>query len=109
MADEEVEKKVSIFGKSIGEIPCFRDSYFYGICTGFVSGLGHFMFTSKPGLSTHVGMGAFCISTLTYWSYCRWKHNEQIKQAALIKAFLQEGFVKESGISSNDEDMIASV
>ncbi|XP_014272389.1 cytochrome c oxidase assembly protein COX20, mitochondrial [Halyomorpha halys] len=110
MGDEEEEKKLSIFGKNIAEIPCFRDSYFYGICTGFASGLGYFMFTSRPGVSTNFGMGAFCLSTLSYWSYCRWKYNDQIKQAALIRAYLQEGLVTEGASSAKDnEDMIATV
>ena len=58
---------MTTFNKNIAEIPCLRNSYFYGIWSGIAGGLGHFMFTSKPRISTHFGMGTFCISTLTYW------------------------------------------
>lgn len=54
-------------GKDVSKIPCFRNSYLYGILGGFGMGLGHFMCTSRVLRSTHFGFGSFVVISSAYW------------------------------------------
>lgn len=54
-------------GKDIKKIPCFRNSYLYGIIGGFTMGLGYFMFTSRTLRATHFGFGSFVVISSGYW------------------------------------------
>lgn len=56
-----------VLGKDVSKIPCFRNSYLYGILGGFSMGVGHFMLTSKTLKSTHVGFGSFLVISTLYW------------------------------------------
>lgn len=60
-----------LFGRDVSKIPCFRNSFLYGIGGGFAGGLLTFMFTSRPQLSTHSAMGVFMCVTFGYWAQCR--------------------------------------
>lgn len=85
-----------IFGRDVSQIPCFRESFLYGMGTGVGLGLATFLKTSKPMVSQHVGVGMFSISTLLYWSYCRWcwsqqRFDAQLMQEALKDKILHEG------------------
>lgn len=60
-----------LFGRDVSKIPCFRNSFLYGIGGGFAGGLLTFLFTSRPQLSTHSAMGVFMAVTFGYWGQCR--------------------------------------
>lgn len=73
MSDDDEQKPVVIFNRDISSIPCFRSSFLYGIGSGFVGGLGYFLFTSNTRMATHVGFSSFIVITLSYWCHCRWQ------------------------------------
>lgn len=55
------------FGKDVSKIPCFRNSFLYGIIGGFAMGISFFMCTSRTLKSTHFGFGSFVVISSTYW------------------------------------------
>nr|CAD7202231.1 unnamed protein product [Timema douglasi] len=58
--EEETKRKLILFGRDVSEIPCFRNSYLYGISSGIGMGLTYFMFTSKVRMATHARMQGRC-------------------------------------------------
>ncbi|MCL4122463.1 UNVERIFIED_CONTAM: hypothetical protein GTU68_033656 [Idotea baltica] len=44
---------------------------------GIGAALLHFMFTSKVQKSGHIGIATFIVSTLGYWSHCRYNYSVQ--------------------------------
>lgn len=66
-----IPQPLILFGRDVSAIPCFRESFLYGIGSGVVIGLGAFMSTSKPRLATHVGVSSYIMITLSFWCYCR--------------------------------------
>lgn len=60
-----------IFGRDVSQIPCFRNSFLYGIGSGIGGGLLTFLFTSRPSVSLHSCMGIYTVVTLAYWTQCR--------------------------------------
>lgn len=61
------QKKVTLFGRDLSEIPCFRNSWLYGISGGIGVGLLYFLFTSKTRMASHVAVGSVCTITMSYW------------------------------------------
>lgn len=55
----------------MSEIPCFRNSYLYGLSGGIGIGLLTFMGTSRSMFSMHVGFSSFVVGTMSYWFWCR--------------------------------------
>ncbi|KDR17422.1 cytochrome c oxidase protein 20 homolog [Zootermopsis nevadensis] len=94
---DDVEKKsVIIFGRDVSTIPCFRNSFLYGIESGFVGGLTYFLFTSNTRVATHVGFTSFVIVTMSYWFHCRWQWSKEKfthgqLQAVMKKHAMYEG------------------
>ncbi|XP_072939272.1 cytochrome c oxidase assembly protein COX20, mitochondrial [Epargyreus clarus] len=88
--DEDEKKGLVIFGRDVSKIPCFRESFLYGVASGVGCGLASFIKTSKPMLSQHVGMGTFAITTLLYWSYCRVQWSRQRFDAQLMQEALKD-------------------
>ncbi|KAL4716381.1 hypothetical protein ACJJTC_006743 [Scirpophaga incertulas] len=89
--DSEEEKQgLIIFGRDVSKIPCFRESYVNGIATGLGVGLATFLKTSKPMLSQHIGFGTFVITTMVYWSYCRYQWSKQRFNAQLLQEALKD-------------------
>lgn len=89
-----------MFGRDLSKIPCFRESFLYGMGTGVGMALVTFLKTSKPMLSQHVGVGMFSLSTMVYWSYCRWcwsqeRFDAQMLQDALKDKIMHEGTAAE--------------
>ncbi|XP_053953010.1 cytochrome c oxidase assembly protein COX20, mitochondrial [Anastrepha ludens] len=96
-AEEEVPRRqLNVFGRDVSQIPCFRNSFLYGISGGIAVGLGTFLGTSRTRLSTHVGFSSFFIGTLGYWLVCRYQWSkrrfeyQQLKEAMLLQG-LHEG------------------
>ncbi|XP_030755489.1 cytochrome c oxidase assembly protein COX20, mitochondrial [Sitophilus oryzae] len=95
MADEE-NKGIIIFGRDVSKIPCFRNSFLYGIGGGVLLGLTHFLFTSKAVKSVNYSVYSFSIITLGYWIQCRYEYTktkfEMLRlQEALANRALFEG------------------
>lgn len=65
------QQSFNIFGRDVSKIPCFRNSFLYGISGGVGAGFVAFMTTSRPPLSMHIGMGIFAVTTVCYWFPCR--------------------------------------
>ncbi|XP_045768311.1 cytochrome c oxidase assembly protein COX20, mitochondrial [Maniola jurtina] len=88
--DEEKKKGLVLFGRDLSKIPCFRESFLYGIASGVGVGVASFLKTSKPLLSQHIGVGTFAITTLVYWSYCRYEWSRQRFDAQLMQEALKD-------------------
>uniref|UniRef100_A0A1A9X1B9 Cytochrome c oxidase assembly protein COX20, mitochondrial n=1 Tax=Glossina brevipalpis TaxID=37001 RepID=A0A1A9X1B9_9MUSC len=94
--EDEPKKGLVLFGRDISEIPCFRNSFLYGISGGIGAGLLTFLSTSRTTFSTHIGFGTFFFGTIVYWSWCRYQWSmhrfEYAKlQEALRNKALYEG------------------
>ncbi|KAL5279371.1 l(3)87Df family protein [Megaselia abdita] len=90
MTDDESHKSLHIFGTDVSMIPCFRSSFLYGISGGIVGGLLTFLRTSRPLLSCHYGMGTFTVTTLGYWSWCRYNWSKKSIQYQQLQSALQK-------------------
>ncbi|XP_063630177.1 cytochrome c oxidase assembly protein COX20, mitochondrial [Cydia splendana] len=97
MLEDDPEEKpgLMIMGRDVSKIPCFRESFLYGIASGVGMGLASFIKTSKPMLSQHVGVGTFAMSTLLYWSYCRYQWSKQRFDAQLLQDALKDKIMYE--------------
>ncbi|VVC89837.1 uncharacterized protein LOC126965376 [Leptidea sinapis] len=96
LEDEEEEKKgLVLFGRDLSQIPCFRDSFVYGIASGVGVGLASFIKTSKPLYSQHIGFSTFVMTTMIYWSYCRYQWSKQRFDAQLMQEALRDKIVHE--------------
>lgn len=82
MGEDEVEyddkkdllnRKLILMGNNVGEIPCFRNSFLYGITSGMVAGIAFFAFTSKIRRATSVGFWSYIGVTSVYWLQCRYR------------------------------------
>ncbi|XP_023299268.2 cytochrome c oxidase assembly protein COX20, mitochondrial [Lucilia cuprina] len=71
--EDEPKKGLTLFGRDISQIPCFRSSFLYGISGGVGIGLLTFLGTSRTTFSTHVGFGTFFCGTIAYWGWCRYQ------------------------------------
>ncbi|XP_043227551.1 cytochrome c oxidase assembly protein COX20, mitochondrial-like [Amphibalanus amphitrite] len=99
---EPGNREVSLHGRQLSSIPCFRQTYLTGIGSGLAAGLTTFMMTSRPRTASHVAFGTFFTTTLGYWFYCRYTfarasfHHRQLKHA-MKQHILTEG---------TDEDVV---
>ncbi|XP_059046421.1 cytochrome c oxidase assembly protein COX20, mitochondrial [Achroia grisella] len=96
--DPEDKKGIVLFGRDLSQIPCFRESFLYGIATGAGVGLGAFIKTSKPMLAQHIGFGTFCMTTLVYWSFCRYQWSKQRFDAQLLQDALKDKILYEGTV-----------
>ncbi|GJQ84034.1 hypothetical protein Trydic_g10498 [Trypoxylus dichotomus] len=83
-------QSIVIFGQDITRIPCFRNSFLYGISGGIASGLFYFMCTSKPLMSSHCGMACFTVITLGYWTHCRYSYSKLRADMFKMQTLLRE-------------------
>lgn len=89
---EETKKPgfVKAYFNELFAIPCAKTSYFYGICSGVCTYLVTFMTTSRPKISSHVGMTTLCVVTLGYFVVCRSKVEYDIQRVEEWKRYLQK-------------------
>ncbi|KRT83889.1 hypothetical protein AMK59_4164 [Oryctes borbonicus] len=83
-------KSVIVFGQDITKIPCFRNSFLYGISGGIGAGLFYFMCTSKPLMASHCGMACFTVITLGYWTHCRYNYSKVRLDMMRMQRLLRE-------------------
>ncbi|XP_065075734.1 cytochrome c oxidase assembly protein COX20, mitochondrial [Ochlerotatus camptorhynchus] len=88
--DSPSERGFVLFGKDLSQIPCFRNSFLYGISIGIGVGFLAFMKTSRPQLSSHIGFGTFFGTTLCYWFPCRYKWKKDFKEAEVLQHMMQQ-------------------
>ncbi|XP_019526211.2 cytochrome c oxidase assembly protein COX20, mitochondrial [Aedes albopictus] len=88
--DPPPEKGIVLFGKDLSQIPCFRNSFLYGISIGIGVGFLAFLKTSRPQLSSHIGFGSFCGTVLCYWFPCRYKWSKDEKEAEMLQRLMQQ-------------------
>ncbi|XP_013106970.1 cytochrome c oxidase assembly protein COX20, mitochondrial [Stomoxys calcitrans] len=89
--EEEPKKGLTLFGRDVSQIPCFRSSFMYGISGGVGIGLLTFLATSRTKFSTHVGFGTFFCGTIAYWSWCRYQWSvRRFEYAQLERAMKQQ-------------------
>lgn len=84
-----------IFGRDVSQIPCFRNSFLYGITGGLSLGLVNFLFTSKTLKSVNFSVYSFSMITIGYWIQCRYKYSktkfemlqlqEQLRKRAILE------------------------
>lgn len=65
-----------IFGRDVSKMPCFRNSYLYGVSCGIGTGLAYFMFTSRTRAACNFGVLGFTVVTLGYWTNCRYEYSK---------------------------------
>ncbi|XP_050533571.1 cytochrome c oxidase assembly protein COX20, mitochondrial [Daktulosphaira vitifoliae] len=94
VSNDDDHKPFMFLGKDVSKIPCFRNSYFYGILGGIASGLGCFMLTSKPKKAVNVGFGSFFVISTSYWILCRYNYSITEKRMNELKDVIIE---KKSG------------
>lgn len=84
-----------IFGRNVAEIPCFRNSFLYGLSGGVGIGFCTFLGTSRPMLSSHTGFGSFMVITMSYWCFCRYQWSKQRFNAAQLKEAMKKHILEE--------------
>ncbi|XP_062548918.1 cytochrome c oxidase assembly protein COX20, mitochondrial [Armigeres subalbatus] len=84
------ERGIVLFGKDLSQIPCFRNSFLYGISIGIGVGFLAFLKTSRPQLSSHIGFGTFSGTTLCYWFSCRYKWSKDLKGVEELQKLMQQ-------------------
>lgn len=95
-----------MFGRDVSKIPCFRNSFLYGIYSGFGGGLITFFLTSRTKFATDVAVASFAIVTLSYWCHCRYQYSVTKFEYAQLKAgmrshLLYEGTEKEKALQES--------
>ncbi|ETN60172.1 lethal 87Df [Anopheles darlingi] len=106
--DPPPDRSFMLFGRDVSTIPCFRNSFLYGISFGMGVGFLAFLKTSRPQLSTHIGFGTFMATTFGYWFPCRYTWSKQKFDMALMQKALQqqaiyEGTEKERELEAKTE------
>ncbi len=108
--DELLKRELILFGKDIGHIPCFRNSFLYGITSGFGAGIVTFALSSKVPTATKTGFYTYVGVTLLYWIQCRYNYSvlkfeySQL-QYALKESVRFEGTKKEMPKGSDSDSI----
>lgn len=76
-------------------MPCFRNSFLYGMTSGIGVGFATFMGTSRPALSMHCTMAGFTCVTLGYWFTCRYQYSVTKFEMAKMQRAMRERAVLE--------------
>jgi cytochrome c oxidase assembly protein subunit 20 len=92
---ELLERKLFLMGTDVGSIPCFRNSFLYGITSGFVAGIGHFAVTSRVKQATSFGFWSYIGVTFSYWCYCRYAYSATKMQYERLKYAMQQSVTLE--------------
>ncbi|OQV18310.1 hypothetical protein BV898_07703 [Hypsibius exemplaris] len=99
-----------VMGRRPVEIPCFRDSFMYGILGGLGIGLGFSLATSRVGRACDVAVASFSGITITNWCYCRYEKARHALELARFKyeinAEVMNVKTTDSQIGDPDTDVI---
>ncbi|XP_043819922.1 cytochrome c oxidase assembly protein COX20, mitochondrial [Dromiciops gliroides] len=80
----------------VQNVPCARDSLFYGSLGSFLAGFGHFLFTSKVRRSCDVAVGVFILGTLGCWFPCRYNYAKERIQQRIVHEGIKNKILFES-------------
>lgn len=78
-----------LLGRDVSKIPCFRNTFLYGIGGGLGAGLIAFMLTSRPQLSSHVAVASFTVVSMCFWMQCRYTYSKTKFELAQVKLGMQ--------------------
>ncbi|XP_031624190.1 cytochrome c oxidase assembly protein COX20, mitochondrial [Contarinia nasturtii] len=95
---EDTPKSLTLFGRDLSKITCFRESFINGIIGGVAIGIGTFMRTSRPRQACNYAMGSYTMITLFYWSYCRYSYSKE----KFFVAQVQEGMRRQALYQGTD-------
>ncbi len=97
LEDEEsiLKSKLMVFGTDVGSVPCFRNSFLYGITGGIGAGIAHFAYSSKVPSATKFGFWSYVGITLVYWCQCRYDYTMTKFQYAQLQYAMKENAMKE--------------
>ncbi|XP_018336877.1 cytochrome c oxidase assembly protein COX20, mitochondrial [Agrilus planipennis] len=95
MEEPSESQGVVIFGRDVTKIPCFRNSYLYGIYSGVAAGLVYFLFTSRPRIATRVGVGTFATVNMSYWFWCRYNYSKTKFEMLRVRELLRQHALRE--------------
>ncbi|KAB0794399.1 hypothetical protein PPYR_11238 [Photinus pyralis] len=104
MKEISSDSSIVIFGKDVSKIPCFRNSFLYGISGGLACGLLRFMFTSKPQSGANFAVGAYGVIALCYWIQCRYKFSEAKLEMQRTRYLLQQHSLLQGTEADNDNN-----
>ncbi|XP_060528927.1 cytochrome c oxidase assembly protein COX20, mitochondrial [Cylas formicarius] len=85
------ENGLILFGRDLSKIPCFRDSFLYGIGGGLAFGLVHFICTSKSVKSLNYSVYSMCMITMGYWIQCRYEYSKSKSEAMRMRELIERG------------------
>lgn len=87
MEQEEsvLHRKLMVFGTDVSEIPCFRNSFLYGITGGIGVGIATFALTSRVRRATSFGFWSYVAITSSYWCWCRYEYSTLKFEYAKLK------------------------
>ncbi|XP_055332107.1 cytochrome c oxidase assembly protein COX20, mitochondrial-like [Paramacrobiotus metropolitanus] len=71
--EKERLKNSNFIQRNLLSIPCFRESFMYGMLSGLGAGLGTFMLTSRVRRACDVAVGSYAAVTFCWWIYCRYE------------------------------------
>jgi len=97
-----LNQKLMLMGKNVGEIPCFRNSFLYGITSGMVAGIAFFAFTSKIRRATSFGFWSYIGVTSIYWFQCRYRYSVLKFECEQLSYAMQQ----QSKYSGTDQDIL---
>ncbi|KAL1398894.1 hypothetical protein pipiens_002318 [Culex pipiens pipiens] len=104
-ADSPPARSLTLFGRDLSQMPCFRNSFLYGISLGMAVGFLAFMKTSRPQMSTHIGFGTFVGTTLCYWFPYNW--SKQQREADMLQHLMQQQAMYEGSAKERELDQKA--
>jgi len=84
-----------LFGTDVGSIPCFRNSFLYGIGGGIGAGIVHFAVSSRVQNATKFGFWSYVGITVVYWCQCRYDYTMTKFQYTQLKYAMRESARKE--------------
>ncbi|XP_014251362.1 cytochrome c oxidase protein 20 homolog [Cimex lectularius] len=92
--------------RSFADIPCYKNSLLYGISSGIGGGLIYFLFTSKVKHACHASIATHTVVTLSYWTYCRYKWEEDRKKAEMMTEYLRQYIIREGTEQNEDKESV---
>jgi len=90
-----LQKQLLVFGTDVGQIPCFRNSFLYGIGGGFGTGLAHFAVSSKVRNATRFGFWTYVGITAAYWCHCRYEYTMLKQEYARLQYALKHAAARD--------------
>ncbi|CAH0386844.1 unnamed protein product [Bemisia tabaci] len=71
------EHDIFFLGRNLTEFPCFRSSLLTGVFSAIAGGVAYFLYSSRPAHSCNAAMATFGVSTMCYWTVCRYGYYKQ--------------------------------